>query len=849
MRANIQNIFTAEDISPIIAPKGFFSIPVCDVLFDKTKEETPVSYSFWVREANSGKEVYSFSYQIGLRPQNRRLYLFWNPLSFPERLNLAENDYEIRILIKSDKETLLEKTYLIRIEGLKESLEEVEGYNYPIPKEELERKKREGIIYAGMRGIANLTGWTADKWYLLDAKKAGVKVLDIRMEWGLLEPQRGVFNWSILDKAVKWAEELGIPIIISVCWSEMFASLPPWIKGDEYEAKPNIPVNQPMEPEAYCFGFRMPSFASSKFREDLLEMTKKVVERYKEKEIVIGWNISPCNDDNVYTDSPLWKVLRGKGKKENPDLYLLDYSYHAQQAFRKYLSQKYGDIGVLNEVYGTSYKDFSEVELPQPNWKEELDLRPIWLDFQHFKVWLAADLREEQFHLIRKLDREKQIYGFGLRAGILDHYLVPFKKYNATLNITVFGPIGHDVYGHICRKNGVKFITECYWTQPVITREIFDVALLQSIRCGAIGHIAKRPYSNSGIYTGDFAQWEKAFFELIGSEPVQPNIGLLCSFLTSLAREKTFYTTYYPLGNLNFPQFPFGTGINLFYTLEFLGFTFECFSDYTELNELPYKLVIDTHSQLLPQRTIEKLVEFVQKGGNLLLFSDSGIFSFPLSYPNLWNVLGLSPFKKGEIDKAKIAKVEKGWEEILGLQLHQIVDLPEELAKESSIIAWRSDGKPGILMRKIGKGNVIVISGVIDWKLPRGTIIDLSGIAGQTKDISQTKSAMLIKIISRFLKIEPTVEILKGKNIRSCLTKKGENYYLMIYNAEENRQNLCVRVRLGDENARSDFRVDDLLENRSLLPHIKGEEIMKRGIEVPLEGKTGAVLKISKYDL
>lgn len=71
----------------------------------------------------------------------------------------------------------------------------------------------------------------------------------------------------------------------------------------------------------------------------------------------------------------------------------------------------------------------------------------------------------------------------------------------------------------------------------------------------------------------------------------------------------------------------------------------------------------------------------------------------------------------------------------------------------------------------------------------------------------------------------------------------------MIYNAEENRQNLCVRVRLGDENARSDFRVDDLLENRSLLPHIKGEEIMKRGIEVPLEGKTGAVLKISKYDL
>jgi len=91
------------------------------------------------------------------------------------------------------------------------------------------------------------------------------------------------------------------------------------------------------------------------------------------------------------------------------------YCQYCQDAFRKWLGQKYRTIDELNQVWGTDYGDFSQVQAPlplttrgEPTLNEGVN-RYAWYDWLNFKDWSMADYIREFTELIHKLDPGKVV--------------------------------------------------------------------------------------------------------------------------------------------------------------------------------------------------------------------------------------------------------------------------------------------------------------------------------------------------------------------------------------------------------------------------------------------------------
>jgi hypothetical protein len=83
---------------------------------------------------------------------------------------------------------------------------------------------------------------------------------------------------------------------------------------------------------------------------------------------------------------------------------LLDYSPHAQDAFRKWLAAKHGTIATLNERWGTQHKGFDAIVPPA---KFE-DGRAAWLEFRDFSGRSYTEAIARQLPVIRKTDPLKR---------------------------------------------------------------------------------------------------------------------------------------------------------------------------------------------------------------------------------------------------------------------------------------------------------------------------------------------------------------------------------------------------------------------------------------------------------
>jgi len=91
------------------------------------------------------------------------------------------------------------------------------------------------------------------------------------------------------------------------------------------------------------------------------------------------------------------------------------YCRYCQDAFRKWLGKEYRTIDELNQVWGTDYADFSQVQPPLPltvrgeaTLNKEVN-RYAWYDWLNFKDWSMADYIREFTELVRKLDPGKVV--------------------------------------------------------------------------------------------------------------------------------------------------------------------------------------------------------------------------------------------------------------------------------------------------------------------------------------------------------------------------------------------------------------------------------------------------------
>ncbi|UZJ79233.1 beta-galactosidase [Fictibacillus sp. KU28468] len=190
-------------------------------------------------------------------------------------------------------------------------------------------------------------------------KELGVNVVRIaEFGWQLMEPEEGVYDFSLFDEAIDLLTENGIKIILGT----PTAAPPAWMAHQYPEI---LPVDE--NGVKISFGARRHYTVNSKtYQKFTRKIVRKLAEKYGQHPDVIGWQT-----DNEY----------GHEKSDR------SYGDEDRMAFQEWLSKKYGSLEALNEAWGTvfwsqTYTAWEQIPVPRKVFQEH---NPgLLLDFDRF---------------------------------------------------------------------------------------------------------------------------------------------------------------------------------------------------------------------------------------------------------------------------------------------------------------------------------------------------------------------------------------------------------------------------------------------------------------------------------
>lgn len=186
--------------------------------------------------------------------------------------------------------------------------------------------------------------WSEDLW-AQDAQEMRALGLDyVRIGefcWSRIEPERNVFQFDWLDRAINILVDAGLRVVFGT----PTATPPKWLI-DEF------PEILPVDPETgrvRGFGSRRHyDFSSEVYLREASRITEVLVRRYGHHPGIVGWqtdNELSCHDTT------------------------LSGSEAAKLGFRKWCQKRYGSIEALNKAWGTvfwsmEYTSFDQIDLP-----------------------------------------------------------------------------------------------------------------------------------------------------------------------------------------------------------------------------------------------------------------------------------------------------------------------------------------------------------------------------------------------------------------------------------------------------------------------------------------------------
>ncbi len=205
-------------------------------------------------------------------------------------------------------------------------------------------------------GDYNPEQWPREVWHedIALMREAGVDLVTLAVfSWAWLEPEPDRFELGWLDEIVERLHANGIRIDLATAT----ASPPPWLAHRFPETLPVTVDGTTLWPgarQAFC-----PS--SPVYRERALALCGTLAERYGTHDALALWHVgneSGCHVARCYCDT-------------------------SAAAFRDWLADRYGDVGTLNDAWGTAfwsqrYASFDEVLPPRsapafPNPTQQLD--------------------------------------------------------------------------------------------------------------------------------------------------------------------------------------------------------------------------------------------------------------------------------------------------------------------------------------------------------------------------------------------------------------------------------------------------------------------------------------------
>ena len=208
-------------------------------------------------------------------------------------------------------------------------------------------------------------------------QRAGINVVRLgESSWGLWEPEDGRFETTWMDSIVERMHRARIQVIMGT----PTYSIPAWL----YQKHPEIAI-QRFGGRTITFGYRQNAdLANPVYRSYCERVIRKIIAHYKDNPAVIGFQVD--NETSA-------------GGAANPDV---------QAGFVDYLQHKFKTVDELNKVWGLNYwgqrlNDWSEIP-PQ-----EGIINPGWkLEWQRYSQWLTTDFLAWQARIVNQYKRPDQ---------------------------------------------------------------------------------------------------------------------------------------------------------------------------------------------------------------------------------------------------------------------------------------------------------------------------------------------------------------------------------------------------------------------------------------------------------
>jgi len=208
-------------------------------------------------------------------------------------------------------------------------------------------------------------------------QQAGINVVRVgESSWGLWEPEDGRFAYAWMDRVVERMHQAGIKVIMGT----PTYSIPAWM----YKEHPEIVITK-LDGQTIGYGLRQNvDLLSPVYRFYCERVIRKIVERYKDNPAVIGFQI-----DN---ETP-------GGSAANHDV---------QAGFVSYLQHKFKTVDELNREWGLNYwgqrlNDWTEVP------PREGILNPGWkLEWERYSQSITTDFLAWQATIVNQYRRPDQ---------------------------------------------------------------------------------------------------------------------------------------------------------------------------------------------------------------------------------------------------------------------------------------------------------------------------------------------------------------------------------------------------------------------------------------------------------
>lgn len=207
-------------------------------------------------------------------------------------------------------------------------------------------------------------------------REAGVNLVSLGIfSWAKLEPRPGEYDFGWLDRIITLLHENGVMVNLATAT----ASPPPWLAKLHPESLPVTENGVTLHPGArqhYC-----PSSAA--YRERAAELVRRIADRYKDHPALAMWHVNNeygCHVAECYCDA-------------------------SAAHFREWLKTRYGDLGSLNEAWGTAfwsqqYGEWGEILPPRsaPTFANPTQQ----LDFRRFSSDALLELYEMEKEILRE---------------------------------------------------------------------------------------------------------------------------------------------------------------------------------------------------------------------------------------------------------------------------------------------------------------------------------------------------------------------------------------------------------------------------------------------------------------